>query len=553
MAKKFLFLALFLLAYLQFTHAVFAGTTNLVSVSSSGSQGNNHSFSPTISKDGKTIVFSSWASNLALPDSSGNMDVFIRNINTTTTDLISKSSTGIPGNLNSFAYLPSISSDKRFIVFHSDSTNLVSNNDTNNLNDVFLHDNATGLTTLISASSDGSAGNQESSFPSISSNGQYITFGSWANNLVANDNNGLQDVYIYDRQTNTMELISISSNSTQANDCSSSPTISADGRFVQFISWANNLVPNDTNGQPDVFVRDRSTGTTILVNVASDGTPGNDASDNGIISADGRFVAFRSYANNLVSNDFNGKADVFVHDLVTGATERVSVSSSGNEGNGDSEWPSISDDGRFVAFQTYANNLVLNDVGAMDVLIHDRVAHTTDKVSVTFDGQPNYQDSYFPSVSSNGRYVAFSSGASNIVQGDTNYAEDIFVRDRANDNDSDNYVVYLDIQNDDCNDNDASVHPGASDVKHDGIDQDCNGYDLTIDITTATYKSSQDKLTVEATSALGAAANLQLVGYGPMTYSSQQSKWTIIVQPANGNPGTVTVSGIEGSETSTVR
>lgn len=113
--------------------------------------------------------------------------------------------------------------------------------------------------------------------------------------------------------------------------------------------------------------------------------------------------------------------------------------------------------------------------------------------------------------------------------------------------DGDGYAATID-----CNDNAASVHPGAPEVKRDGVDQDCNGYDLTINITTATYKSSQDKLTVEATSSLGATANLQLVGYGPMTYSSQQNKWAIIVQPANGNPGTVTVSGLEGSETATV-
>jgi Tol biopolymer transport system component len=164
--------------------------------------------------------------------------------------------------------------------------------------------------------------------------------------------------------------VSVASDGTQGNGDSVSPSISADGRYVAFMSYAYNLVPGDTNGKADVFVHDRLTGQTTRVSVASDGTQGNDGSGGASISANGRYVAFVSGASNLVPGDTNGKADVFVHDRLTGQTTRVSVASDGTEGNSDSIYPSISADGRYVAFQSWASNLIPRDTnGAWDVFV----------------------------------------------------------------------------------------------------------------------------------------------------------------------------------------
>ena len=231
--------------------------------------------------------------------------------------------------------------------------------------------------------------------------------------------------------------------SNQADGESSSPAISADGRFVAFVSFATNLVPGDSNGRGDVFVRDRLTQTTERVSVDSAGTEGNSGSDGPSISANGRFVVFWSDATNLVRGDTNGVADVFVRDRLTRTTERVSVDSAGNEGNGasglhsHSEY-SISADGRFVAFVSSATNLVPGDTnGAADVFVHDRLTRTTERVSVDSAGNEANSSSFDPVISADGRFVAFSSAATNLVPGDTNEQPDVFVRDRKTAEDSD--------------------------------------------------------------------------------------------------------------------
>ena len=173
-------------------------------------------------------------------------------------------------------------------------------------------------------------------------------------------------------QSNTR--VSVNSAGVQGNEVSLFPSISSDGRFVAFESYASNLVPGDTNGLPDSFVRDRQTGQTTRVSVDSAGLEGNDRSHHySNISSDGRFVAFGSFASNLVPGDTNSKTDIFVHDQQTGQTTRVSVDSAGLQGNDTSYLPSISSDGRFVAFMSYASNLVLGDTnGLPDVFVHDR-------------------------------------------------------------------------------------------------------------------------------------------------------------------------------------
>ncbi len=291
---------------------------------------------------------------------------------------------------------------------------------------------AEGDTTFVSVDSSGNQANSHSyGTPSISSDGRFVAFGSSASNLVANDTNNRRDVFVRDRQAGTTERVSVDSLGMQANERSFDPSISADGRFVAFFSPASNLVPNDTNGWYDVFVHDQQTGTTELVSVDSSGNQGNSLSQFPSISADGRFVAFHAYASNLVPNDTNRKLDVFVHDRQTGTTERVSVNSSGNQAYGFSHTASISADGRFVAFESRASGLVENDTkGNYDVFVHERQTGTTQRVSVDSLGNQGNWDSYNPSISADGRFVAFRSYAFDLITNDTNGTLDVFVHER---------------------------------------------------------------------------------------------------------------------------
>jgi Tol biopolymer transport system component len=229
------------------------------------------------------------------------------------------------------------------------------------------------------------------------------------------------------------ELVSVDSSGTQANQYSYcwGSAISADGRLVAFVSAASNLVSNDTNGWEDVFVRDRQAGTTSRVSVDSSGAEGDYGAGECVISADGRVVAFHSSATNLVAGDTNGCLDVFVHDLVTGVTERVSVDSSGVQADRNSFHPALSGDGQFVAFASYATNLVPGTNFRLDVYVHDRSSGITERVSVDSSGNQGDGNCYVPSLSADGRFVAFEGWASNLVAGDTNKVGDIFVHDRS--------------------------------------------------------------------------------------------------------------------------
>src|SRR5439155_1129649 len=234
-------------------------------------------------------------------------------------------------------------------------------------------------------------------------------------NLVTGDTNAVSDAFVYDRVTGTTERVSVSSAGAEANGTSFAPAISADGRFVAFPSEATNLVPGDTNGATDVLVRDRRTGTTERVSVSSAGAEANGTSFTPAISADGRLVAFASEADDLVIGDTNQAFDVFVHDGMTGTTERVSVDSTGAQANAASIehfCPALSADGRFVAFESDATNLVPVDTNAAtDVFVRDRLTATTDRVSVDSTGAQANDRSDFPAISADGSVVAFVSTA----------------------------------------------------------------------------------------------------------------------------------------------
>lgn len=413
-----------------------------VSITSDGVQADGgHSGVPSISSDGRFVAFESSANNLVLGDTNNLQDIFVHDRQTGVTARMSVASDGTQA--NGMSYTPSISGDGRFVAFRSQSSNLVTG-DTNGEADIFVHDRLTGQTTRVSVASDGtqSEANRDNGAPSISADGRYVAFSSEASNLVPEDVNllpWLDDIFVHDRQTGQTTRVSNASDGTQGDDRSKGASISADGRYVAYYSDASNLVTGDTNGRPDIFVNDRQTAQTTRVNVASDGTEANTTIYTGIswpsISADGRYVAFRSLSSNLVPGDTNGGPDVFVHDRQTGQTTRVSVASDGTQANVNlfsdfSSLPSISGDGRYVAFNSAASNLVAGDTNnRYDIFVHDRLIGLTTRVSVASDGAEGNSDSINLCISSDGHYVAFDSGASNLVTGDTNGlgVSDVFV------------------------------------------------------------------------------------------------------------------------------
>jgi Tol biopolymer transport system component len=289
-------------------------------------------------------------------------------------------------------------------------------------------------TTRVSVDSAGAEGNDYSHDPAISADGQIVAFQSNATNLVAGDTNGASDAFVHDRSTGLTERVSVDSSGAEANSYSYRAAISADERSVAFHSFASNLVSGDTNGTWDIFVHDRSTGLTERVSVDTTGTEGNDKSsdlDRPVISSDGRYVAFSSLATNLVAGDTNAKADVFLRDRQLGTTARVNVDSGGAEADDSGGYPSISSDGLLVAFTSSATNLVAGDTNATnDAFVRDRALATTERVNLGFDGREADGPAFSPSISADGRYVAFESDASNLVPGDTNGVRDVFVRDR---------------------------------------------------------------------------------------------------------------------------
>jgi len=248
-----------------FVHDRLTETTELTSVASNGEKGNQGSYQPSISADGRHVVFLSSASNLVSNDNNGRSDVFIRHLDTEETEIVSIASDGTQSNLDAEFGMSAVSEDGRYVAFVSRSTNLVAN-DSNDATDVFVRDLQTGITVRASVATDGSQTNDRSGSykPSISSDGRYILFDSWATNLVANDTNDRPDIFVRDLQTGTTTRVSLAQDGSQANLSSSGGSISPDGKFASFNSAASNLLPGDLNNAPDIFVAEASTATTFL-------------------------------------------------------------------------------------------------------------------------------------------------------------------------------------------------------------------------------------------------------------------------------------------------
>ena len=404
------------------------GTIERLSVDSTGAQADHSSSLPAISPDGRYVAFESDATNLVSGDTNGMLDIFLRDRHTGQTTRVSVSSSGAQGNEDSSD--PSVSSDGRYVAFYSLASNLVAG-DTNAKRDVFVHDQQTGQTTRVSVSSAGVQGVEDSYLCNISADGRYVAFYSYSNTLVVNDANNTHDVFVHDRQTAQTTLVSLAYDGAQGNSSSSTCNMSSDGRYVAFVSWASNLVANDTNNKGDIFVRDRQTAQTTRVSISSSGGQGNDYSVTPSISDDGRYVAFGSFANSLIPQDSNGWGDVFLHDRETGQTTLISINTAGASGNGSSYAPAITADGRYVAFESYATDLVAGDTTtSLDMFVRDRETGQTRRVSINSAGAQGNGHSFKAAISNDGRYVAFASGASNLIANDTNGADDILLHDR---------------------------------------------------------------------------------------------------------------------------
>ncbi len=437
-----------------FVHDRTTATTTRVSVDSAGNQGHGHAGSVAMSADGRYVAFQSLAPDLVPGDTNGSLldgghlgfrnainasDIFVHDRTTGTTERTPDVAAPPPpgalllGDGSSVPNGPrAVSLDGRYVAFESMATNLVTG-DSNLVGDIFVRDSLLGTTQRVSVDSLGNEGDGRSAYPSISANGRYVAFESMATNLVADDTNGLSDVFVRDRATGQTTRVSVDSAGNPGTWGSHRPSISADGQLVAFSSWSE-LVAGDLNGASDVFVRDRTAGTTTRVSVDSLGVEGDWISEHPAISGGGRFVAFYSWATNLVIGDTTWFRDVFVHDRTTGATTRVSVDSAGNEADffsGVETAPTISADGRYVAFDSWATNLVAADTnGASDIFVHDRTTGATTRVSVDSLGNQGAWESFAPSITADGRYVAFESRAANLVPGDWWDTNDVFVHDR---------------------------------------------------------------------------------------------------------------------------
>ena len=270
---------------------------------------------------------------------------------------------------------------------------------------------AAGKLTRVSVGIGGAEANGGSGGATISANGRLVAFTSAASNLVLGDTNSASDVFVRDLQAGTTERVSVATGGAQGNGDSGdfyAPSMSADGRFVTFRSAATNLVKDDTNRYADIFVRDRQKGTTVRVSVSSGGVQANDASFQPVISAAGRFVVFSTPASNLVGKDTNSDFDVFLRDVEAGKTERVSVASGGAQRKGFSTPGGISSNGRRVIFWSDAPNLIKGDKnGDFDVFLRDRRTKKTTLVSISSSGAKANASNRGGWISGDGRYVVF--------------------------------------------------------------------------------------------------------------------------------------------------
>lgn len=455
--------------------------TRISIANATAAEGNNDSDYLAVSTDGRYVAFLSAASNLITGDTNNAYDIFVRDTTDLTTTLVSRDANDVLS--NNHAYKPALSGDGNFVAFQSVASNLVTG-DTNNNVDIFVKNTTTKVVERVSTSSTLLQSNNDSASPALSSDGRYVAFSSKATNLVTGDTNSVEDVFVKDRNTGTTTRVSIAADgTTQGNGISSNPSVSSDGRYVAFLSAADNLVASDTNGMVDLFVKDTQTGAIQRVSIATDGTQGNNHTTSGMISGNGNFVVFSSTASNLVAGDTNNQSDIFVRNLLNNTTTRVSTDSSGVQATGSHDYqPAISNDGRYVVFSSTASNLVAGDTNNQsDIFIKELATGAIQRVSMSAAGAQSNGPSLISTISGDGHYVVLSSTATNLVATDTNAKTDVF---RA-DNILYNNKPVVNIAN-------AQVTEGNTGTKN---------LDFTISLTSA----AQDPITMDYTTANGSA------------------------------------------------
>lgn len=411
------------------TLSSYSQVTSKLSNGVGGAQANEYSRIARITPDGRYVVFHSLASNLVAGDTNNAEDVFLIDRVAGSIELISKSTTNQIG--NSYSYHADISADGRFIVFGSGASNFDTEN--NGVDDIFLRDRQLGTTTRLTRSYDGGAANNHSFESVISGDGGTIAFRSYASNLVPADN-GVADVFVFSRSTNTIEKVSVSSSEVSGEFTSGIPELNHDGRFVTFESPSGNLVPDDSNGATDVFLRDLVLGTTERVSVGSAEEQGNGASTVSSISADGRFVCFVSHAS-FSPSDGDAILDVYVRDRQLGTTTLVSLNEASQKANNQCWRARISPNGQVVMFQSDATNLVPGDTnGFMDIFVKDLVSGRVSRESISSTGQQGNAESGDNAInidfdlSDTGQDLVFTSMASNLTSPDSNGFRDAFHR-----------------------------------------------------------------------------------------------------------------------------
>jgi alpha-tubulin suppressor-like RCC1 family protein/Tol biopolymer transport system component len=412
-----------------------SGTVERITVShipgQEGEEADADSSYPSVSNDGRYVAFLSSASNLAEPeDLFGLPDVFILDRDTDTlSPAIFATVDGYP---NDASAQPVISGDGNYVAFTSAASNLDTNCDEGTLS-IFVYEVTIGAPGTFECVSIGLSGdaNGPSEHPAISYDGRYVVFASYATNLVAGVTDGLKHIYLYDRVTMTTELVDVDSDEIPGNSDSDNPSISADGQSIVFNSYSDNLLPagEDTNSDWDIFLRDRSTGTTSRVSVALDPLEQpNGGSYQPTISDDGTRVAFLSNANNLVSVETYGLWNIFVRDIPSETTILVSISATGGYANNDSYYSRISADGDHVVFSSIATNLVAGGGGGIEqIYLRDLPNNTTVKISLSSGGVEGNASSSAAGTSADGTDIAYLSYADNLVPGDTLGFADIFL------------------------------------------------------------------------------------------------------------------------------
>jgi Tol biopolymer transport system component len=346
-----------------------------------------------------------------------------------TTRLLSRALDGDPA--NGLSGHPSVSDNGRVVAFTSSASDLVVGDD-NGLTDIFVRDRRTDQTKRVSVDMSGGSPNAPSSMPQIAAKGRHVVYLSRATDLTSVNTHGKLQAYLYDRDARTTTLVSVNAAGEAGNDDTTQVVVNKDGSLVAFVSEATNLVADDTNGVPDVFLHGVSVGGTRLITRAPDGSLANLSSYAVDISNSGKMLAIASSASNLVPDDTNGASDVFMYDRKSGGWDLISRNKHGDAGDGHSYEAVISADGEYVAFTSVASDLTEDEDNFLeDVFLYRSPVDRIDLVSRGLDGTTAAVESYVGSISRDGRAVTFYSDADDLVEGDTNDDTDVFLFRRA--------------------------------------------------------------------------------------------------------------------------